>query len=111
MSKRLNEAKKHFPDIFNITTRHTTYDYYNKKYIIQISNLYSIKQVRYKLIKNKVKPKWNWKGFEKRFFYVDTKYIKSQNQVFWNWKNVNWFLPSEWYEILGKKIKEEVFKS
>ncbi len=28
-----------------------------KKYIIQISNLYSIKQVRYKLIKNKVKAK------------------------------------------------------
>ncbi|MBW7954418.1 hypothetical protein H3C61_01265 [Candidatus Gracilibacteria bacterium] len=111
MSKRLNEAKKHFPDIFNITSRYTTYEYYNKKYIIQISNLYSIKQVIYKLIKNKVKQKSKGKDFEKRFFYVDTKYIKSQNQVFGNWKNVNGFLPSEWYEILGKKIKEEVFKS
>jgi len=111
MSKRLNEAKKHFPDIFNITSRYTTYDYYNKKYLIQVSNLYSIKQVRYKLIKNKVKPKSSWKDFEKRFFYIDTKYIKSQNELFWDWRDNCWFLPSEWYEFLGQKIKEKVFKS
>lgn len=109
MSKRLNKAQKYFKDVFRISKRYSNFDYFNKKYIVQLSNLYSINGVRYKLVRNKIKNKKKWNEYNKSFYYVKPKFIKSKNIKFWNLENHNWFLPKDWYEFLWKQIKAKIF--
>jgi len=111
MSKRLTKSKEVFNDIFNITNRYTNYNYFWKKYLIQLSNLYSVDWIRYKTYRSKNYRSiiWEKKEFDKTFFYIKPKYVSNSNIVFWNSKNNSWFLPWDWYEMLWKEIKKEVF--
>lgn len=109
MSKRLNKAQKYFKDVFRISKRYSSFDFFNKKYIVQLSNLYSVNGVRYKLVRNKIKNKKKWNKYDKSFYYVKPKFIWSKNIKFWNLEKHNWFLPSECYKTLWKQIKAKIF--
>ncbi len=106
MSKRLKKAKEIFNDIFNISSRYS----YFKGFLVQLSNLYSIKGVRYlKKQDNRVKKEFidyknTWKVIKNKF--INKKKVK----LFWNKPKKNlWFLDWELYKEFWKEIKKETF--
>jgi len=107
MSKRLKKAKELFSDYFNITNRYS----YFEGFIVQLSNLYSIKWVVYVIKKDKRNKYKEFSGdFNNKI--IKNKFIKKDRvDIFWDKpKQYKWFLDWDLYEFYWERIKEKVFK-
>ncbi len=107
MSKRLTKAKDIFKDYFNISNRYAFFE----GFMVQLSNLYSIKWIRYAIKKDKrIKNKEIKKNDDLKL--IKNKYIEKERiDIFWEKpKKYKWFLDWDLYEILWNRIKDKIFK-